>query len=186
MRVIAGAAKGRQLKAPRGSRVRPTSDLVRGAIFSMLEAADVEWDRVLDLYAGTGAMGIEALSRGSEWLDVVEQDPRNCTVIKENLEHTGFRPRAKVYCCPAGKALSFLNEGYDLVFADPPYADPDLPSLLQRLFSSKAVTPRSTVVIEHSRRRALEESYGGFRLMKELRHGDTRVSVYRFQESQEG
>ncbi|MDO8491259.1 MAG: 16S rRNA (guanine(966)-N(2))-methyltransferase RsmD [Dehalococcoidia bacterium] len=186
MRVIAGAAKGHRIKAPRGSSVRPTSDMVRGAIFSMLEAMGVEWGRVLDLYAGTGAMGIEALSRGAEWLDSVEQDSRNCAVIKDNLEHTGFSEEAKVHCCSTEKALSFLQEGYDLVFVDPPYADPDLPSALRRLFSSKALTPRSTVVIEHSRRRALEGSYGGFHLTRELRHGDTRVSVYRFRESQEG
>lgn len=152
----------------------------------MLEASGVKWGRVLDLYAGTGALGIEALSRGAEWLDSVERDPRNCAVIKDNLEHTGFRQKARVHCYSVQRALSFLRGGYELVFVDPPYADPDLPSTLHALFGSNAVTSRSTVVIEHSRRRDLESSYGTFLMTRELRHGDTRVSVYRSGESQEG
>ena len=114
MRVIAGKAKGHGLKSLRGSGIRPTSDMIRGAIFSMLESVATDWSRVLDLYAGTGALGIEALSRGAEWADFVEKNPRLCALIKENLERTGFTPQGNVYCVSAAKALLILAFGFTL------------------------------------------------------------------------
>src|SRR3990172_13344307 len=97
MRVIAGSAKGRRLKSPRRPGVRPTSDLVRGAIFDMLDAMGASYDRVLDLYAGTGALGIEALSRGEGTADFVESDRAAAAVIDENLSRTGFAERGRVH-----------------------------------------------------------------------------------------
>ncbi len=88
MRVIAGRAKGHQLKVPKGTGTRPATDLVRGAIFSILETTTSNWSRVLDLFAGSGALGIEALSRGAGWVDFVEREPRCCSIIRENLEKT--------------------------------------------------------------------------------------------------
>src|SRR4030042_6735847 len=123
MRVIAGKAKGHHLKAPKGSLIRPTSDLVRGAIFAILDSVATNWSRVLDLYAGTGALGIEALSRGAGWADFVEREVRCCNVIKENLEQTKLSESAHVYCCTVRKALSFLKEFYGIVLLDPPYND---------------------------------------------------------------
>lgn len=103
MRVIGGSAKGRPLKAPRGPGTRPTSDLVRGAIFDMLRSMGADLSRVLDLYAGTGALGIEALSRGAEWCDFVERGQRSCQVIRENLAHTGLALNAAVTRFPPGR-----------------------------------------------------------------------------------
>src|SRR5688572_24535053 len=131
MRVIAGSARGRTLKGPparrRGDRsggARPSSDMVRGAVFSALEAMGADYTRVLDLYAGTGALGIEALSRGADWCDFVERDRVMAEVIRENLRLTGFDDRAKVYPVAAGRVQEGLVEGpYTLVLADPPYAD---------------------------------------------------------------
>ena len=90
MRVIAGKAKGHRLKVLKGTITRPATDLVRGAIFSILENSKSDWEQVLDLFSGSGALGIEALSRGASWADFVEQEPRCCAIIRENLEKVGY------------------------------------------------------------------------------------------------
>src|SRR3990172_11079102 len=106
MRVIAGTAKGRRLKGPRGrsARTRLSSDLVRGAIFSALASMAADMSRVLDLYAGSGALGIEALSRGTGWCDFVERDPAACAVIRENLPATAFQEQARGHCLSVERA----------------------------------------------------------------------------------
>ena len=126
MRVIAGQAKGRQLKGPPSKRraahadgIRPSSDLVRGALFSALDAAGADYTRVLDLYAGTGALGIEALSRGAGSCDFVEKDRQMADVIRENLRLTGFDGQAKVYPIAVERAIEGLEGAYTLVLADP-------------------------------------------------------------------
>lgn len=178
MRIIAGKAKGHRLKSPKDSRLRPTSDLVRGAIFSMLDSLAADYSRVLDLYAGTGALGIEALSRGALSADFVEQRPQNCALIKENLEYTGFSTQARVYCCAVRKALSFLSGTYTLVLLDPPYASPSLHDTLNKLLTSSLVGEGSTIVVEHSKRFQTATSYGDFPLAVSRRHGDTCISIY--------
>ena len=90
MRVIAGKAKGHRLKVLRGTITRPATDLVKGAIFSILETTANNWERVLDLFSGSGALGIEALSGGTDWVDFVEQEPRCCAIIRGNLEKIQF------------------------------------------------------------------------------------------------
>lgn len=178
MRVIAGQAKGHPLRAPKGAHTRPTSDLVRGAIFSMLESLAVDWSRVLDLYAGTGALGIEALSRGAGWVDFVEQDRGACAIIKENLLKTGFSAQAHVYCSSVRRAMGFLEGPYTLVVLDPPYNDPALLPMLAELGASPWVKPGTTIVIEHGKRVAPAPVLGTFRSIKTRRHGDTCISVY--------
>jgi len=178
MRVIAGKAKGRTLKYPKEPRIRPTADLVRGAIFSSLASLDVDWSPALDLYAGTGALGIEVLSRGAEEADFVEQDARCCSIIKENLRLTGFSDRARVYHLDARKALRTLNRQYALVFLDPPYADSAATDMLGEVAASSLVGGQSTIVLEHSERVAPSQKYGDFEMARSLRHGDTCVSIF--------
>jgi len=182
MRVVAGTAKGHNLKSPQGSGIRPTSDMVREAIFSMLESLAGDWSRVLDLYAGTGALGIEALSRGAGWVDFVEKNPRHCVLIRENLDRTGFAQQAKVYRVSAGKALSILEGKYGIVLMDPPYEDPSLPDTAETLALSNLVGSESTIVIEHSSRKPLNGNFGRFHIIKELNHGDTSVAAYQYAE----
>jgi len=146
----------------------------------MLESTASDWSRVLDLYAGTGALGIEALSRGAEWADFVEKNPRLCALIKENLAHTGFASQGAVYCVTAQKALSFLKDKYGILLLDPPYADSSVTSTAESLSSSRLVGEDSTIVVEHSRRVPLKEKYGNFQQVKDLRHGDSCVSVYQY------
>ncbi|MBI4216713.1 MAG: 16S rRNA (guanine(966)-N(2))-methyltransferase RsmD [Chloroflexi bacterium] len=180
MRIISGRAKGHPLKTLRGMAIRPTSDLVRGAIFSALGAMGIRWERVLDLYAGSGALGIEALSRGAGWVDFIEQDHRACAIIGENLERTGFAAQARVRCQKVEAAIASGGEApYGLVLLDPPYEAPSLGQMLEQLAASPVVEAETTIVVEHSRRQSLAPSYGSYQLVKALRHGDTRVSVYR-------
>jgi len=168
------------LKSLRSSGLRPTSDLLRGAIFNMLESTATDWSRVLDLYAGTGALGIEALSRGADWADFVERNPRLCNLIKENLKHTGFAEQCAVYRMTADKALSILKDKYGILLLDPPYADPSVTATAEKLSCSRLVGEDSTIVIEHSKRVPLQERYGKFKQIKNIRHGDSCVSVYQY------
>ena len=179
MRVIAGEAKGHRLAGPPSRATRPTSDLVRGAIFSALESMGVDLTRVLDLYAGSGALGIEALSRGGEWCDFVEKDARTCASIRENLAKTRFDGRAKVHCAPVERALARLEGPYTLVLADPPYAQEAAPPLERLVESGLAEAGGTVLVLEHSSREEGPERLGGLSQVKTLRHGDSAVSIYR-------
>ncbi len=180
MRVIAGKAKGHRLKAPKDASVtRPATDLVRGAIFSILETMTGDWRRVLDLFSGSGALGIEALSRGAEWVDFVEREPRCCDIIRQNLEKTRFTEQAHIYCRDVAKAILFLNKEYSIILIDPPYSNPSIGKLVARLAGSKLVGAESIVVVTHSPRIPLDASYSTLNLIKERRHGDSCISVYK-------
>ena len=179
LRVISGKAKGHQLKVPKGSIVRPATDLVRGAIFSILENISGDWAQVLDLFAGSGALGIEALSRGAGWVDFVDRQRRCCDIIRQNLEKTKLGAQAHVYCCGAAKALSFLDKEYDIILMDPPYADPSIGKLVTQLATSRLVGTDSVVVVTHSPRLSLDSAYGTLNLTKHRRHGDSCIAVYR-------
>lgn len=179
MRVIAGIAKGFHLKVPPKVKLRPTTDLVRGAIFSMLESTADDWSRILDIYAGTGALGIEALSRGAGWADFVEQDARCCAIVKENLEKTGFSSQSHVYCTNAKRALNFIRNSYNIIFADPPYSMLDLDKFIYDLAISNNIMGLGAIlVVPHSSRTPLGPSYGQLKLVRERRHGDTSISIY--------
>jgi 16S rRNA (guanine966-N2)-methyltransferase len=178
LRVISGTAKGTLLKVPQ-TGLRPATDLVRGAIFSILENLTDDWSLVLDLFSGSGALGIEALSRGAGWVDFVDRERKCCDIIKQNLAKTGFTDRAHCYCTEAAKAVAFLGKTYNLVLTDPPYADRTIGELVTRLADSKLVGDETIVVVTHSSRFALEQGYGPLRMFKERRHGDSTISVYR-------
>ncbi len=179
MRIIAGKAKGHRLKFPKGTTTRPATDLVRGAIFSILENLTDDWTLVLDLFSGSGALGIEALSRGAGWVDFVESEPRCCGIIKENLEKTKLAAQAHIYCCSVAKALSFLDKEYNIILMDPPYSNPSIGNLITQLAISRLVGKNSTVVVTHSPRFPLNSTYATLNLIKEHRHGDSCISIYK-------
>ncbi|HEX2233262.1 MAG TPA: 16S rRNA (guanine(966)-N(2))-methyltransferase RsmD [Thermoleophilaceae bacterium] len=171
MRVVAGAFKGRPLQAPRGTRTRPTADRVREALFSIL--GDVSGARVLDLYAGSGALGIEALSRGAASAEFVDKDPRAVAAIRRNLEAVGADGRVR-----RRDAIGFLAaaEGrYDLVLIDPPYdsAERIAGPLAERL--PAVLVQGARVVTESDKRRPLELPLP---LLRERIYGDTRIAVH--------
>ena len=179
MRVIAGEAKGHRLKVPKGGGVRPATDLVRGAIFSILENMADDWEQVLDLFSGSGAVGIEALSRGAGFVDFVEREPRHCAIIKENLAKTKLSEQALVCCCSVNKALSFLDKEYNIILMDPPYSDTSIGDVIAQLATSKLVGPKTTLIVTHSPRLSLDSSYNVLHQVKEHRHGDSCIAVYR-------
>ncbi|MGD0779264.1 MAG: 16S rRNA (guanine(966)-N(2))-methyltransferase RsmD [Dehalococcoidales bacterium] len=178
MRVITGKAKGHHLKFPTGTKTRPVTDLVRGAIFSILENIANDWSLVLDLFAGSGALGIEALSRGAGWADFVESERKCCAIIKENLAATGFSSQARVYCCSVEKALPLLDKEYDIILMDPPYANPATGDIITRLASSPLVGAKTTLVVTHSSRIPLYQTFAALNLLKEHRHGDSCISIF--------
>jgi 16S rRNA (guanine966-N2)-methyltransferase len=183
MRVIAGSAKGHQLKPPPSEATRPTGDKIKGALFAMLESlCGLEESRVLDLYAGTGALAIEALSRGAAWADLVEESRTVCAVIRDNLAHTKCSDRAAVHCMTVRAALaapSFAQgPAYDIIILDPPYADPHINTVMETLAGAPLVGDDTVVVLEHARRFAVQPSYGRLRLLKTRCHGDTGLSIF--------
>jgi len=194
VRVIAGEARGRPLRAPKGEATRPTSDRIKGSLFAMLEAlllraaagaGEVEdpWAgvRVLDLYAGAGARGIEALSRGAAWADFVDEARAACAAVEANLRATGLADRGRVWCRPV---QAFLRGGvagagpYGIILADPPYADPAVAAVVAALVGGGWLAADGILAVEHSRRVALAEHYGNWRRVRERRHGDTVVSIW--------
>ncbi len=178
MRVIAGKAKGHRLKVPKRTGTRPATDLVRGAIFSILETITCDWSQVLDLFSGSGALGIEALSRGAGWVDFVEHKPQCCGIIRQNLEKTKLKEWSHLYCCDVAKALSFLDKEYSIVLMDPPYSNSSIGSLVTQLANSKLVGTNSIVVVTHSPHFPLDSTYATLNLIKERRHGDSCIAVY--------
>ena len=171
MRVVAGEFKGRRLRAPRGLRTRPTADRVREALFSML--GDVSGARVLDLYAGSGALGIEALSRGAASAVFVERDARAASAIRDNLRALELDQAVR-----RQDALRFLaaNEGtFDLVFCDPPYDS--VPRIAEPLAERLPVllTQGARIVTESDKRMPLELP---FELLVERTYGDTRIAIH--------
>jgi 16S rRNA (guanine966-N2)-methyltransferase len=178
MRVITGKAKGHRLKFPKGTATRPATDLVRGAIFSILENVAGDWSQVLDLFSGSGALGIEALSRGAGWADFVESEPRCCGIIKENLEKTKLSAQAHVYCCDVVKALSLIDKEYNIILMDPPYSNASIGNFITQLAKSRLVGTDTKVVVTHSPHLPLSQSYASLNLIKEHRHGDSCISLY--------
>ncbi len=178
MRVIAGTAKGFQLKGPERRTTRPATDLVRGAVFAMLESLASDWSLVLDLYSGTGAMGIEALSRGAGWVDFVDRQRRCCDIIKQNLAKTKLEEKSHVYCCEVEKAISFLDKEYDIVIMDPPYANRAIGETITKLASSRLIGLETIVIVTHSPHLTLEKQYPPLSIIKERRHGDSCIAIY--------
>jgi 16S rRNA (guanine966-N2)-methyltransferase len=180
MRVIAGYLGGRRLKAPRGRVTRPTSDRVREAVFAML--GGVEGASVLDLFAGSGALGIEALSRGAERAVFVERDAGVARILSGNLAQLGIPEEAtevrRVDALAALQSARAGQETYDLVFIDPPYGQardwgPELSAILPPL-----LRPDARVVVESDRRAPLELDLAPER---HRRYGDTSITIHRHQ-----
>ena len=178
MRVITGEAKGRRLKGPPGPQTRPMADKIKEAVFSALEALGVDAARVLDLYAGTGGVGIEALSRGADWADFVDAQAAACAVIRENLAHTKLASRAEVHNSPVNAFLRRRGKPYDLVFVDPPYADPDILVTLEKIAASSLVQPGSVVVLGHSPQVDIPERIGTLAMLRDRCHGGSCFSIF--------
>ena len=178
--MVGGSAKGHRLKGTLSPEARPTTERVRAAVFNVL-SRETYWDRkVLDLYAGSGSLGIEGLSQGAAWADFVERSSRQCEVIRANLEHTGFSQRSQVYCGEASCTLKLLPGPYSLVVLDPPYSMRNLAQLLEKIASTGGlIEVDSVVVVGHSRHVDLPDVIGSLNLESLRRYGDNVVEFYR-------
>jgi 16S rRNA (guanine966-N2)-methyltransferase len=179
MRIIAGEFKGRRLAAVKG-RIRPTSDKVREAVFSILGPAVLD-ARVLDLFAGTGALTLEALSRGAAEAVLVEENGAALGVLRQNLETLGIRERVRVLALPVPAAIRKLaarETQFSLIFLDPPYGRGLALNTLETLQNSGLLQPAVRIVAEHSHREALPEQVGRLMLIQSRRYGDTQVAFY--------
>ena len=179
MRVISGSVKGFPIKMPKGTPTRPATELVRGAIFSILTSSVDDWTQVLDLFSGSGSLGIEALSRGAGSVEFVDQEPRCCAIIRENLEKTGLSCQSKVHCISVSRAIAALKGPYNIILMDPPYKDTTIGVTIEQLAASPLVCMDTTVVITHSTRFKLEQYYGVLRMKREYRHGDSTIAIYK-------
>jgi len=182
-RVIGGSVGGIELRWPKTGATRPTTGKMREALFSMLEAADVSFDEVLDLYAGSGALGIEALSRGDGEATFVEADRRAIGVIRENLGRVGFVSRGTVVVGKVGRWAPPEGARYTLVLADPPYERGTYDD--GGAWGAIEITVRGSlaedaaVVVEHDARQSPPPALAGLSLWRDRRHGSGAVAIYR-------
>ena len=171
MRIIGGELKGRRLKPPSWDGLRPTSDKLRETLFNVV-AARVPGARVLDLYAGTGAIGIEALSRGASHVTFVDTDTRALKLVEENLRRIGVSDRYVIIRTPQ----SLPAGSFDLAVLDPPYDEPDLTASIAA--AERLVAPDGLLVLEHARRRAAPDQVGRLRRTRDLISGDSALAFY--------
>lgn len=176
MRIITGSAKGKRLVAPEGRDVRPTPERVKEGLFSALQF-DIEGRRVLDLFAGSGQLGLEALSRGAESCTFVDASDASVKIVQKNLKITGFEGRGHVIRSDYAAFAASSRDTFDIVFLDPPYAAGILMPAL------KAVLPLmsdyGTIVCEHPPEITPEQTVGGFSISRSYRYGKVLITVYR-------
>ena len=176
MRIIAGSLKGRRLQAPEWDGLRPTSDKLRETLFNVL-APRIRGARMLDGYAGTGAVGIEALSRGAAHVTFVERDPRAAALIEANLEHCGVSDRyAIIRARFAGTERPPAGDTFDVVFLDPPYGAADVVAALDA--AEPVVGEGTLLIVEHAKRDAAPESTGTLIRTRLLTSGDSALAFY--------
>jgi 16S rRNA (guanine(966)-N(2))-methyltransferase RsmD len=178
MRIIAGLAKGRKIEAPKRSEVRPTKERVREALFSILHDR-LPGSTFLDLYAGTGANGIEALSRGARSCIFVDSD-RECTrIIRKNLQSLDLEAGTdvRILSLPGDvRRLVHGGSGFDIIFADPPYDCTTLLDLQREIVAGNMLAESGCLIIERSSRAALDEIAEGLKLTREARYGDSALA----------
>lgn len=177
MRVTGGTGKGRTLKVPAGLRVRPTSDKVKQALFNIL-GKKVANAVFLDLYAGAGGIGIEALSLGARRVVFVDASRDSLSAVKQNIEQTGFDDRAQIVLSRAELFLKKPSGPYDIVFLDPPYAE-EMHPLLELIASTGFLDQDSIVIAEHFKKQPSPQSAGRLSLYREARYGDTVLAFYK-------
>ncbi len=176
-RISGGVHVGRILRTPPMRGLRPTSERVRAALFSIIGPDAVEGKRVADLYAGTGALGLDALSRGAARVSFVERNGRLCGAIREQLRLLRLDSRGKVYKGSVLRTVGDLPGGYDLVMADPPYESSELGDLVEALQSPRLVNEGGLVVFEHRSDNEEEYARGRFSLRTARTYGDTGITI---------
>lgn len=184
MQVITGLARGKKLITAEGTElVRPTSQKVKEAIFSAIQF-EIEDAEVLDLFAGSGQLGIEALSRGAKFCTFADSSPVSLEVVRENIRNTGFTEQSEVVNKPFGAFLKLTNRTFDLAFLDPPYGKKLIQKALPELAGK--MSERGIIVCEHEKECVLPAKVGNFEIKRVLNHGIVGVTIYRFLEDKDG
>lgn len=176
MRVITGIAKGKRLKTLEGLDTRPTTDRVKEGIFNIIQF-DLPASKVLDLFAGSGQIGIEALSRGASYCVFNDQNRQAQQIIKDNLINTGLYKSSRVISMDAKAYLNSTKEEFDIVFLDPPYNKGILQEILPIV--AKKMTDRGIIICEHEKNEELPEKILDFDLKKQYKYGKIMISVYK-------
>ncbi len=177
MRIISGTARGRRLKEPSGREIRPTTDKVKESIFNILQF-DLEGRRVLDLFAGTGQLGIEALSRGAASAVFVEKNPKALALVRENLQLSGLGEGAEVYQADALVYLSHNPGKFDVLLLDPPYDEGILDQALKLVFQFDILKPNGIILCESREKQMLPEPEGPYSLYRQYRYGQIKLTVF--------
>ncbi|AFS78670.1 RNA methyltransferase, RsmD family [Gottschalkia acidurici 9a] len=186
MRVITGIARGHSLKSPKGLNTRPTSDKVKESIFNILGYID-EKSTVLDLFSGSGGIGIEFLSRGAETCYFVDSDINSIKIIKENLSNTRLLEKSLVYKNNVNRAIKILGSKkirFDYIFLDPPYAKEHVMSTLENISEENLLNKEGKIIVEHETKLELPNQSHGFVKADYRKYGDTSVSFYTYEEVQ--
>ena len=180
MRVIGGKYRGRRLRAPAGQDVRPTSDRLRETLFNII-APRIEGSRFLDLCAGSGAVGIEAISRGAASVTFIDRSRRACSVIESNLAALGVTSNATIINRDAVGALKRMaedSEKFDIIFFDPPYASEIYSQVMRGLSASHLLGPEALVITEHRAKSPPESEYGELRIYRQVKQGESAIAFY--------
>ncbi|MEZ2656578.1 16S rRNA (guanine(966)-N(2))-methyltransferase RsmD [Aneurinibacillus aneurinilyticus] len=181
MRVVAGSKKGHPLQAVPGKGTRPTVDKVKESIFNMI-GPYFDGGLVLDLYAGTGGLGIEALSRGAEKCIFVDANRKAIGIVQQNLSSTEMNEKAEVYRNDANRALNALKKRelmFNIVFLDPPYAEQKIESQIAIMVDHGLLAPNAMIVAEHDVKDELCNQIGSVDKIREVTYGQTMITVYR-------
>ena len=178
MRVITGKARGVVLKTPDGMATRPTADRVKEAIFNIIQF-DVPTSRVLDLFGGTGQLGIEALSRGAKFAVFVDEREDACRLIRENLKRTKFETNARVIRSDYMAYLRSCKDKFDIVFLDPPYAEVFLENSLKMITEIDILQSSGIIVAERPIGKELPWDFPGFERSKDYKYGKTLITIYK-------
>ena len=176
MRVITGSARGRKLRTLEGKDVRPTTDMVKEAMFSIIQF-DIEGRKVLDLFAGCGQLGIEAISRGADFVTFVDKSKQSIDVINDNLKTVGFAQNSKIVNKDYAAFLSGCTDKFDIVFLDPPYAAGIVPTVLEKIMPNLKDT---SVVICETGNDILDSIPSQYEVVKNVKYGIAYVTVLRF------
>lgn len=178
MRVITGKARGVQLKTPEGMQTRPTTDRVKEALFSIIHF-EIPGARVLDLFGGTGQLGIEALSRGAVSAVFVDAREESCRLIRENLKRTKLEKEGKVVRSDYQDYLSRCRETFDIILLDPPYAEVFLENALKRITEIDILETNGIIVAERPLGKELPWEFDGYTRSKDYKYGNTLLTIYR-------
>ena len=177
MRVISGTARGTVLKSPNGMQTRPTADRVKEAMFSILQF-DLPAAKILDLFGGTGQLGIEALSRGAESATFVDESDSACKIIRENLSRTGFQNRGCVIRSDYASYLKTCKEKYKIILLDPPYAEVFLENSLKMITEIDILQTGGIIVAEHPAEKPLVADFTGLIRLKDYKYGNTVLTLF--------